>query len=164
MIMIKVSYSFGIKMVLGATFKVSISPLFHSLFPPFSLLASWNSQLLLLGLSTLNQPSPLHSWDNSIGLRYANLIPQMIMPWSQHWSSMTSEKHRPPQSKRLMVMCVCVWCVVGIIFCCESVKFLRTPELLWSISDQWDNGVAQRTDKCFVLYNSVGFLMYCTNI
>lgn len=128
MIMIKVSYSFGIKMVLGATFKVSISPLFHSLFPPFSLLASWNSQLLLLGLSILNQPSPLHSWDNSIGLRYANLIPQMIMPWSQHWSSMTSEKHRPPSQKDWW------WCVCVCVVCSGNNLLLWISEIF---EDSW---------------------------
>lgn len=134
-IMSKKNDLFGIKMLLSATFQ-SASRLFVFLLS--SILVSWISQRLLLGQSILNHPLPTASSETTqSALRYANPIPQMIAPWSQHWSSVTSEKHRPSSQKDWwwwVCECVCVgvmpllWISVCVCLC---VFFRRRTAVIY---------------------------------
>ena len=88
----------------------------------------------------------------------------MITPWSQHWSSMTSEKHWPPSQKdwwwcvlvcvrACVCVCVCVLCVMRVMsLLCISV-WLNCCDLFQSN----ETGQAQRADKGNVLYTSMEF-------
>ena len=87
----------------------------------------------------------------------------MITPWSQHWSSMTSEKNTGPPVKKTdgdaCVVCVCV-CVVCVCMCVWWISVCFGAELLWSVSgEQWDTGQEGGADKGSVSYASVGFLL-----